>query len=57
VEAIGRQAEEMVYVKKTMTKLVGELLDSPSDELYIYSQIGIGRRQGYRTILEVQTNC
>lgn len=54
VEAIGRQAEEMVYVK-AMTKLVGELLRSPSEELIylLVSQLGIeGGRRITRSIIE-----
>lgn len=54
VEAIGRQAEEMVYVK-AMTKSVGELLRSPSEELIymLVSQIGIeGGRRITRSVIE-----
>jgi hypothetical protein len=40
--AISRHAEEMVYVK-SMTKLIGELLRSPSEEFmrFLLSQLGI----------------
>jgi len=40
--AISRHAEEMVYVK-SMTKLVGDLLRSPSEEFmrFLLSQLGI----------------
>ncbi len=54
VGAIGRQAEEMVYVK-AMTKLVGELLRSPSDELIklLVAQLGIeGGHRITRSIIE-----
>ncbi len=42
VVAISRHAEEMVYVK-SMTKLVGDLLRSPSEEFmrFLLSQLGI----------------
>lgn len=54
VGAIGRQAEEMVYVK-AMTKLVGELLRSPSDDLIklLVAQLGIeGGHRITRSIIE-----